>query len=106
MASAKELVSESEPAVESTGTGHARLELFFATGKFRPQRESCAPKTEANKIAAAFPPAIRSKSVAVWLCEARIARRATATADALLRRRLRWDVCVVSARRPVQAAPF
>jgi hypothetical protein len=40
MASGKDLGSESEPATEPEGTGQKRLWLFFATGKFRSQRES------------------------------------------------------------------
>src|SRR5437667_12078781 len=60
MASRKGLVSESEPAIERTGTGQKRL--FVATRKFWSQRESHSPEMNANKIAAAFPPAIEGRS--------------------------------------------
>src|SRR5947207_15974461 len=42
MASRKGLVSESEPAIERTGTGQKRL--FVATRKFRSQRECRSPR--------------------------------------------------------------
>ena len=70
MESGKELGSESEPATEPTGTGQKRLWLSFATWKLRSQRESHSPGIETNKIAAAFPPAIRHKSVVALLREA------------------------------------
>jgi hypothetical protein len=70
MASGKELGSESEPATEPTGTGQKRLWLFFATRKFRSQRGFRSPAREANKIAAAFPPAIRRTSVVALLHQA------------------------------------
>ena len=70
MVSRKGLVSESEPATERTETGQKRLSPFFATGKLRSQRESHSPGIETNKIAAAFPPVIRHKSVIALLREA------------------------------------
>jgi hypothetical protein len=70
MASGKELGFESEPEAEPAGTELKRLCLFFATGKLRSQRESHSPAIEANKIAAAFPPAIRHTSVVALLREA------------------------------------
>jgi len=54
-----ELGSESEPAIERTGTGKKRLWLFVATRKFRSQRESRSPGIETNNFVAALPLAIR-----------------------------------------------
>jgi hypothetical protein len=62
---------------------------------------------ETNEIAAAFPPAIRHKSVVALLREACMSptRRRLQTV-ALLWSRLRFRLCVIRTRRALEPAPF